>query len=101
MNVFRDCIIAAGAVALTLGALELGMRLAGKKFELSEYQPHPVLYAVYRPNAEGWTAKEGENYIRINSLGMRDRERTTEKPAGTIRVALLGDSNVAAEQVPL
>jgi len=88
-------------VLLTLGLLELGLRVAGVKFEPSLYEPHAVLSAVLRPNAEGWTVKEGENYVRINSLGMRDRERRIETSSGTVRVAFLGDSMVAAEQVAL
>lgn len=54
-----------------------------------------------RPGAEGWYRKEGEAYVRINSDGLRDRERTKEKPANTFRVAVLGDSMIEALQVPL
>src|SRR6202035_4002118 len=101
MSGFRDGAAAAVAALVTLALLEIGLRAAGIKFEASLYEPDAVLYAVLRPNAEGWTAKEGENYVRINSLGMRDRERRVEASSGTIRVAFLGDSMVAAQQVPL
>lgn len=101
MRTFRDCAIAALALLLALGSLELGLRAAGVKFEASLYEQHSVLYTVYRANSEGWTIKEGENYVHINNLGMRDRERSIEAPSGTIRLAVLGDSLVAALQVPL
>ena len=101
MSDFRDSVVAAAAVLVTLGLLEVGLRVAGVKFEASLYEPDAVLYAVLRPNAEGWTVKEGENYLRINSLGMRDRERRVETPGESVRVAFLGDSMVAAQQVPL
>ena len=97
----KDYVITGTVVLITLGFLELGLRVAGVKFEPSLYEPHPVLSAVLRPNAEGWTMKEGENYVRINSLGMRDRERTIESSPRTIRAAFLGDSQLAAEQVAL
>ena len=101
MSASRDLTIAAGVALLAISMLEVGLRLAGAKFEPSLYEPDPKLYFVLRPGAEGWTVKEGENYVRINGLGMHDRERTVEAPAGTIRVAFLGDSMIAAQQIPL
>jgi hypothetical protein len=49
----------------------------------------------------GWYRKEGEAYVRINSDGLRDREHAKQKPADTLRIALLGDSFSEALQVPL
>jgi hypothetical protein len=55
------------------------------------------------PNAKGWESCYGECqvYVEINSKGLRDHEIPYEKPAGTQRVLLLGDSMTAAMQVPL
>jgi hypothetical protein len=54
-----------------------------------------------RPGAEGWLRTEsGRVYVKINSNGLRDRERAIAKPAGTFRVAVLGDSYSEAFQVP-
>lgn len=37
--------------------------------------------------------------VSINRWGMRDRERTLEKPSGEFRIAMIGDSGVEAAQV--
>jgi hypothetical protein len=52
-----------------------------------------------RPGAEGVYREEGEGRFYINSEGMRDRERQAAKPAGTLRIAVLGDSMAEALQV--
>ena len=101
MRIFRDLIATAVVVVLFVALLEVGMRLAGVRYEYSFYESDPVIYTTYRPNAEGWEVKEGENRVRINSLGMRDRERSVTPGPGTTRIALLGDSLVAATQVPI
>ena len=101
MRCFRDISIAVGAVLLVVLLFELGLRATGAKYESSFYESDPVLYMALRPKAEGWEVKEGENFIRINSLGMRDRERSLTPAPGTTRIALLGDSMVAGEQVDL
>jgi lysophospholipase L1-like esterase len=48
-----------------------------------------------------WTSPEFDVPVRINRLGFRDRERTEEKPGGTRRIIVLGDSITEALQVPL
>ncbi len=51
------------------------------------------------PGAEGWFTGEGSAWVSINSAGMRDREHDLEKPAGTVRIAVIGDSYTEARQV--
>ena len=63
------------------------------------YRPHKLLGWEYRPGAEGWQRKEGEQYIRISSQGLRDEEHQLEKPVDTFRIAVLGDSFAAALEV--
>lgn len=79
---------------------EIGLRVAG--FQSPNFVvPDQYRGFALRPGAEGWWRKEGEAYIRINSDGLRDRERVKAKPPGTFRVAVLGDSMTEALQVPL
>src|SRR5262249_16065798 len=51
------------------------------------------------PGARGVWTREHRSHVQINSLGLRDVERDPVKPAGTMRVGLLGDSTVEAMQV--
>ena len=51
------------------------------------------------PGAVGIWSREHRARIRVNSLGLRDVERTVVKPKGTVRVGLLGDSMVEGAQV--
>jgi hypothetical protein len=86
------------AGGLILG--EAALRLIGFRFA-NFYQPDEHVGFTLRPGAEGWWLTEGTTYIRINSDGWRDREHAKEKPAGTVRIAVLGDSFVEALQVPM
>lgn len=81
-------------IAIALG--ECAVRISGKHFEASLHTPDPVLGWDFRAGARGWSVLEGTEYITVNSDGNRDREHTLEKPAGTIRIAVLGDSFAAA-----
>jgi hypothetical protein len=101
MRFFRNMLVAILSIGASLAIFEAGLRLTGAKFECSFYESDPVLYTAFRPNAGGWEIKEGENFVLINSHGMRDRERSVTAAPGTIRIAILGDSMVAAQQVPL
>ena len=96
-----------GQVALVLSGcgiafvlVELGLRLFGISYPYF-YIPDELTGFSLKPGAEGLWRKEGEAYITINSAGLRDREHNLEKPAGTFRIALLGDSYTEALQVPM
>lgn len=64
-------------------------------------RPDPVLGSRFVPGKKYWHNKENDHPItgRINSYGWRDKEWSRDKPAGTYRVAVLGDSMVAAFEV--
>ena len=52
-----------------------------------------------RPGAQGWQVQEGHAFIRLNRWGYRGDEWTPTKPKHTLRIAVLGDSFVEAQQV--
>jgi len=88
------------SLAIGIGLAEIGLRIVG--FSSPNFvMPDEYRGFSLRPNAEGWWRKEGEAYIRINSDGLRDRERIKKKPPNTFRIAMLGDSMIEALQVPL
>lgn len=62
-------------------------------------QPDGAIGYALTPLAEGMWTRENRAYVRINSLGLRDREMVQEKPPGVYRVAVLGDSVTEAFQV--
>lgn len=101
MRFFRDLLQAGAAVCLCLLALEAAMRIGGMKYTGSFYTYDPVRIYTLRPGATGWVEGEGESYMVINSRGMHDREHSLAKPSGITRVAILGDSETAAEHVPI
>lgn len=83
-------LLIAGSVLVTLLLLEGGLRLTG--FNATPVvAPDPLRGWSLAPNVANMT----------NSLGMRDRKRTVSKPAGTHRIAVLGDSMTEGVQVDL
>src|SRR5580700_5267402 len=101
MKAARDLICVAGCLLLTSLLIEFGLRGAGERFQASFYLPESARGYALRPGAEGWNVKEHENFVRINSRGLRDREHDFNRPANTIRVAILGDSVTEAMEIPL
>ncbi len=85
---------------LPVGGTELWLRLSGFSYPLF-FAADPVTGHMHRPNVEGWYREEGEAYIRMNSAGLRDREHAAAKPAGVVRILVLGDSYAEALQVPM
>jgi hypothetical protein len=89
----------------------LGVILAGLIFEVAVRltpfaEVHTITYDSHRgwallPGATELYTKEGRSYVKINSDGLRDVEHTKQKPPGTFRIAVLGDSFTEADQVDL
>ncbi len=93
-------VLICGSICFGLLLVELGMRLAGIAYTGAFYRPDPDLGWSLWPNTEGWSVGEAKVPVRINSDGMRDREHSLRKNPGTIRIAVLGDSNVEGLSVP-
>lgn len=96
-------VLAGVGAAMALLMLEAGVRLlhlVPDRF----WQPDPRLGTVLIPGARGWWTQEEHEFVvpvQINDAGRRDLDRTLDKPAGTYRILLLGDSFVEALQVPI
>jgi len=90
-------------IGLFMGCLilELGLRIGGVVYSGSFYEEDIVRGWGLRPGAHGWAIGEGKVYVRINSDGLRDRELPIQKPPGTLRIAVLGDSYVEGMNVSL
>jgi hypothetical protein len=93
-------------LAMTLASLAFALLLCEVALRLVDYS-FPTFYTTddergfrLRPGARGTYRKEGESFVEINSAGLRDREHPKEKPPGTLRVAVVGDSYAEALQVP-
>jgi hypothetical protein len=83
-----------------LGLSEIFLRVIGYSYPLFYTTDYYRGFALL-PGVEGHYQREGESYVRINSDGLRDREHAKVKPAGTVRIAVLGDSFCEAMHVPL
>jgi lysophospholipase L1-like esterase len=96
-----------GQIALVLSGcgiafvlIEIGLRLFGISYPYF-YIPDELTGFSLKPGAQGLWQKEGKVSITINSAGLRDREHSLEKPPGTFRIAVLGDSYTEAMQLPM
>jgi hypothetical protein len=93
--------LVAASLLLCLALLEIGVRWLdpqpANRYQFSPdtfYAPIPGARFVYR-------RVEFAVPVAYNSFGMRDRERSLAPPPGGLRIALLGDSQVEAKEVPL
>jgi len=85
---------------LTVLLAELILRILGISYP-NFFMPNSVTGFAHRPGARGWYQLEGKSYVRISDDGLRDRAYDRDKPPGTIRIAVLGDSFAEALQVPV
>jgi GDSL-like lipase/acylhydrolase family protein len=65
-----------------------------------EFDPHVGLKGIARKHGRAIKRGSFDVPVEINSHGFRDREHAYDKPPGTRRVVLLGDSFIEALQVP-
>lgn len=90
--------VVVASVVVGLFIFEVFLRAVGYTYPVF-YQPDEVRGYSLKPGMEGWYRKEGAAFVRINSEGLRDREHSKAKPAGVLRVAVVGDSYAEAFQV--
>lgn len=94
----KNAAVLCASVALAVVIGEAVLRLAGFSYP-NFWQPDPLTGSALRPGMEGWQLDEGRAYVKISAQGLRDRQHAVQKPAGTYRIAVLGDSYAEAMQV--
>ena len=91
-------LLEAGLRWVTLGSLR-GPQYA---YYLQMFAPHPTRGWALKPDSEAWLRTPDYSVLHAtNSRGFRDVEHAFEKPPGTYRVVVLGDSFIEGGQVDL
>ena len=90
--------VVAASVVVALLIFEAFLRVVGYTYPVF-YQPDEARGYSLWPGAAGRYRREGAAHVSINSDGLRDREHSKSKPAGTLRIAVVGDSYAEAFQV--
>lgn len=95
-----------GIVTITFGLAvgvvggELCLRLLGISYPVFVIPDSDRGYAL-SPGVVGINTDEARALVAINANGQRDEEHSLQKPEGTFRIAVLGDSYCEARQVDL
>lgn len=98
----KRAMLLAGSVGLMLLAAELFLRVVGAGVPPGLiYDFDPLLGMRLSTNFAGWQRREGEVWVTTNRFHQRDHDRPLAKPAGTFRIAILGDSYAEAQQVEI
>jgi GDSL-like lipase/acylhydrolase family protein len=98
-SILQRLLLLGGACILAVFTAEIALRVSGKALPAALGRADPDLGWSLRPGAEGWSLGEAQIYVKINADGMRDRDHPITKPAGTRRIAVLGDSYADAMNV--
>ena len=107
-DLISNLMLSLGSICFFIVLAELSFRLlgiGGMPYEQPRYlyRTSDTLGYEFIPGAKK-IYKTDFNFntkIKINSLGLRDHEYAYEKPAGTLRILILGDSFTAGFQVDL
>ena len=91
-------LLLASALLFSMLIAELGLRVLGIS-HASIGTVDPVRGWALRPGASAHKSTEGESDVEINADGQRDRLHARQKPPGTFRIAVLGDSFTLASHV--
>jgi hypothetical protein len=96
----RTVAVLSSVLVVTLVMAEASLRLLWRE-DMTQYLylPDEKIGWVHRPGVSGHWYSEGYSAVRINTAGLRGPEVSAEKPEGTVRIAVLGDSFTEALQV--
>lgn len=94
-----NLVLAGTSLVIGLLACELLLRLMGVGYPVFVWTD-PVRGIALIPGARSPSQLGGRSLIEINSDGFRGPEVALNRPAGSYRIALLGDSFIAAFEVP-
>ncbi len=94
----RRAVLLAVALVIGVALTELVLRIAGVGSP-SYGTTDMVRGWANRPGAKVWRNSEGEAYVEIDGDGLRGSGHLRHRPAGTCRIAVLGDSFTEAVQV--
>jgi hypothetical protein len=96
----RNLLLTAVALLASLLVCELLLRLLEIRYPVLVWT-HPIRGVAHIPGATGGPRhSNGRSWIEINSDGWRGPEVALKRPAGTLRIALVGDSFIEAFEVP-
>jgi hypothetical protein len=97
-RILASALLAFLGVGMAFVIAEIGVRVLGIS--------RPVFSAYsatrgwkLRAGARGWQSREGRAFVSVNRWGYRGSDWTRVKPAATLRIAMLGDSFIEAQQV--
>ena len=83
-NLKKKLLLVSFGLLFGLFVSEVFLRVIGYSFPLFYITDYYRGFAL-QPGVEGYYQREGGSYVRINSDGLRDREHTKAKPAGTCK----------------
>jgi hypothetical protein len=98
-SLLMPLLLMVGSTALAFGVMEVALRLLDQGTP-QFYRPDPLTGYGLQPGARGRWTQEGSSFVRINRSGYHDRDWSPLPTAGTLRIAVLGDSFTEALQVP-
>jgi len=98
-RITSNTILVVSSLVIILAVLEIYFRgFDPQSLRLS--RPDAVLGWNHVPNTSGfWRKSCFSSELKFNSEGMGDIEHTHEKPQGSYRIAVIGDSYVTAQEV--
>lgn len=92
-------LLVSGSLVFALALCEIALRVMGVEYKTFVVPDHDLGWAL-RPGGVGWYRAEGQAFVRINRAGFRGPDVPISKPAGTYRIAVLGDSFTVGLDVP-
>lgn len=95
--------VLAASFGLSVGVAELAVRQVAPASTPPQLEPNPAIGYRYVPHQRTWVTNEAREFgvwFTTNAHGDPDDERTVTRDATALRVAVLGDSMVAGNQVP-